>query len=111
MDIRKLIETFSEETASRLTGVSIRQLRYWDGDGFFSPSLAYPDRSTAHSRIYSFRDIVALKVLNTLRNDAKVPLQHLREVKDSLLALGDTLWAETILYVHNKRVAFVNPET
>ena len=111
MDERKIIETFSEETTSRLTGVSVRQLRYWDGDGFFSPSLAYDDRSAAYSRLYSFRDIVSLKVLNTLRNDAKVPLQHLREVKDTLRALGESLWADTILYVHNKRVAFVNPET
>lgn len=111
MDERKLIETFSEERASRLSGVSVRQLRYWDSEDFFSPSLAYNDRSAAFSRLYSFRDIVSLKVLNTLRNDAKVPLQHLRVVKDKLLALGDSLWADTILYVHNKRVAFVNPET
>jgi uncharacterized protein (DUF433 family) len=111
MDARKIIETFSEETASRLTGVSVRQLRYWDGDGFFSPSLAYDDRRVAYSRLYSFRDIVSLKVLNTLRNDAKVPLQHLRAVKEKLQALGDALWIETTLYVHSKRVAFVNPET
>lgn len=50
-------------------------------------------------------------MLNALRNDAKVPLQHLREVKDNLLALGDALWGETTLYVHNKKVVFVNPET
>jgi uncharacterized protein (DUF433 family) len=111
MEERKLIETFSEERASRLSGVSVRQLRYWDGDGFFSPSLAYDDRSAAYSRLYSFRDIVSLKVLNTLRNDAKVPLQHLREVKDKLRALGESVWVDTILYVHNRRVAFVNPET
>jgi uncharacterized protein (DUF433 family) len=111
MEERKIVETFSEETTSRLTGVSIRQLRYWDDDGFFSPSLGYENRSASYSRLYSFRDIVSLKVLNTLRNDAKVPLQHLRGVKDKLLALGDALWAGTTLYVHAKRVVFVNPET
>lgn len=111
MSERNLIETFSEEMTSRLTGVSVRQLRYWDGDGFFSPSMGYADRSVSYSRLYSFRDIVSLKVLNTLRNDAKIPLQRLREVKDKLLSLGDALWAGTTLYVHNKQVAFVNPET
>lgn len=111
MDERKIIETFAEETASRLTGVSVRQLRYWDRDGFFSPSMGYTDRSVAYSRLYSFRDIVSLKVLNTLRNDAQVSLQHLREVKEKLVALGEALWLQTTLYVHNKRVAFVNPET
>ncbi len=111
MDERKIIETFSEETASRLTGVSVRQLRYWDADGFFSPSLGDPDRSLPYSRLYSFRDIVSLKILNALRNDAKVLLQHLRQVKEVLLSLGDALWTETTLYVHNKKVVFVNPET
>ena len=111
MDDRRLIETFSEETTSRLSGVSVRQLRYWDSDKFFSPSLGYADRSKPFSRLYSFRDLVALKVLNGLRNDAKVPLGHLREVKEKLLALGEALWGETTLYVHNKRVVFVNPET
>ena len=111
MSERNLVETFSEEMTSRLTGVSVRQLRYWDSEGFFSPSLAFADRKHSFSRVYSFRDIVSLKVLNTLRNDVNVSLQHLREVKHKLLALSDNLWCATTLYVHNKRVAFVNPET
>jgi uncharacterized protein (DUF433 family) len=111
MDDRKPIEMFSEEMTSRLTGVSVRQLRYWDSDGFFSPGFGYEDRKKPYSRLYSFRDLVALKVLNGLRNEVKVPLGHLREVKDRLLSLGEKLWGETVLYVHNKRVVFVNPET
>jgi len=111
MDERKPIAMFSEEMTSRLTGVSVRQLRYWDSDGFFSPSFGYEDRSKPYSRLYSFRDLVALKVLNGLRNEVKVPLGHLREVKERLLSLGERLWGETTLYVHNKHVVFVNPET
>jgi DNA-binding transcriptional MerR regulator len=111
MNVRNLIETFSEESASRLTGISKRQLRYWDSVGFFSPSLAYADRGQPYSRLYSFRDVVALKVLSALRNDEKISLQHLREVKDRLLELGEALWGETTLYVHKKRVVFVNPQT
>lgn len=111
MASRNVMETFSEDRASRLTGVSVHQLRYWDRYGFFSPSMGYEDRSVSYSRLYSFRDIVSLKVLNTLRNDAAVPLQHLRSVKVKLLALGEEPWAETILYVHNKRVVFFNPKT
>ena len=111
MSERNVIEAFTEDRASRLTGVSVRQLRYWDRDGFFSPSLGFEDRSVPYSRLYSFRDIVSLKVLNTLRNDASVPLQHLREVKATLLSMGESLWADTILYVHNKRVVFFNPMT
>lgn len=111
MKERNLVEAFTEERASRLTGVSKRQLQYWDRDGFFSPSLGYEDRSVPFSRLYSFRDIVALKVLNTLRNDAGVKLQHLRDTKAKLLSLGETLWADTTLYVHGRRVVFFNPRT
>jgi hypothetical protein len=59
-------------------------------------------------RLYSFRDIVSLKAL---RNEANVPLEHLREVKEKLIHLGDYIWAKTTLYVFNKRVVFDNPGT
>jgi DNA-binding transcriptional MerR regulator len=106
-----VVSAFTEDDVARLTGVTKRQLRYWDRDGFFAPSLGYEDRSRPYSRLYTFRDIVSLKVLNALRNDAKVALPHLREVKDTLLHLGEDLWAKTTLYVLNRRVVFVNPET
>jgi hypothetical protein len=75
------------------------------------PSLAYEDRSRPYSRLYSFRDLVSLRVLNAIRNEARVPLPHLREVKEKLQHLGDEIWSKTTLYVLNKRVVFVNPET
>lgn len=106
-----VIAAFTEDQAERLTGVSKRQLRYWDRDAFFTPSIAYEDRRRPYSRLYSFRDVVALKVINALRNDAGVPLKHLRQVKEKLLHLGEDLWSQTTLYVLNKRVVFVNPET
>ena len=102
---------FTEEQTEKLTGISSRQLRSWDRTGFFVPSLAHENRSLTLSRLYSFRDLVSLKVLNALRNDANVSLQHLRSVKDKLSHLGDDMWAKTTLYVLNKRVIFENPET
>src|SRR5439155_14997477 len=75
------------------------------------PAIAYEDRSRPYSRLYSFRDLVSLKVLNALRNECKVPLQELRRVKEILAHLGDDLWTQTTLYVNNKRVAVENPAT
>lgn len=105
-----IVSAFTEEHVERLTGVSQRQLRYWDRTGFFVPSLAYEDRRSPYSRIYSFRDVVSLKILNALRNDANVSLPHLREVKEKLAHLGDHLWATTTLYVLNRRVIFDSPD-
>ncbi len=105
-----IVAAFTEEQTGRLTGVSRRQLQSWDRTGFFVPSMAFGARREAYSRLYSFRDLVSLRVLNALRNEAKVSLQHLREVREKLTHLGDDLWAKTTLYVLNRRVVFINPD-
>jgi uncharacterized protein (DUF433 family) len=106
-----VISAFTEEQAGRLSGVSTNQLRYWSRDGFFIPSLALKGDGVPSLRLYSFRDLVSLKVLNSLRNDGKIALDLLRTVKERLAHLGDDMWAKTTLYILGKRVVFDNPET
>ena len=106
-----IISAFSEEQVVRLTGVSKDQLQYWDRTGFFSPALASDNRRVAFSRIYSFKDVASLRVLNVLRNQYKVPLQHLRQVATNLAQLSDAKWTSTELYVLNKKVVFTEPNT
>jgi uncharacterized protein (DUF433 family) len=106
-----VVQAFSLEQASRLTGISVNQLRNWDGTGFFQPSLASENRREPFSRVYSFLDLASLKVISTLRNETKVSLQHLREVGKRLSKLGENKWASITLYVLNKKVVFHNPET
>lgn len=106
-----IVMAFTEDQVERLANISKRQLRHWDKINFFSPSLGYEDRGQPYSRLYSFRDIACLRVLNALRNEAGVSLPHLRKVKDKLAHLGDQLWSATTLYVLRKKVVFDNPET
>lgn len=106
-----VVAAFTEDQVERLTGITRYQLRYWDKTGFFAPQFADDDRRAAFSRIYSFRDIVSLQVLNTLRNEVRVSLPHLREVKEKLAHLGDDAWARVTLYVVKKKVVFDDPET
>ncbi|MEF2071894.1 DUF433 domain-containing protein [Consotaella aegiceratis] len=110
-DSKVVVSAFSEDHVERLTGVSKRQLRYWDRTGFFVPSLAEDDRRFPYSRLYTFRDLICLQVLNALRNDARVSLPHLREVKKKLAHLGDDVWARTTLYVLKRKVIFDNPDS
>jgi uncharacterized protein (DUF433 family) len=105
------ISAFSEEDVERLIGITVRQLRYWDSTRFFRPSLADENRRVANSRVYTFRDVVCLKVLNTIRNELRVPLPRLREAKDKLAHLGEDVWARVTLYILNRRVVVYNPET
>lgn len=111
MSTSNVISAFSEEDVERLTGITINQLRYWDRTGFFVPSLASEDRRVALSRIYTFRDVVCLKVLNTIRNELKVSLQHLREAKDKLAHLGEDVWTKATIYILNRRVVVYDPAT
>ena len=110
MNNHNVISAFSEDQVERLTGITKRQLRYWDQTGFFEPSLADENRRRAQSRIYSFRDVLCLQVLNELRNESRVSLPHLREVKEKLGHLGEDMWASTTLYVLNRRVIFDHPQ-
>lgn len=106
-----IIGAFSEEHAERLTGVSRHQLQHWDRLGFLIPSYAAENRRVPYSRVYSFRDIVSLRVLNDLRNEKGISLQHLKKVARKLDQLGDASWSNTTLYVLGKRVVFDNPRT
>jgi uncharacterized protein (DUF433 family) len=106
-----VISVFSEDHVERLTGVSKPQLRYWDRTDFFKPAFASEDRRAAYSRVYSFKDVASLRVLNVLRNQYSVPLQHLRKVARELSHLSDAKWTATELFVLNKRVVFAEPGT
>jgi uncharacterized protein (DUF433 family) len=106
-----IVAAFSEDQAARLTGVRKGQLRYWDKSQFFSPSFGGDAVRDGFGRVYSFRDIVALKVLGLLRNKHDVSVQHLREVKQNLADDDASAWSGVRLYAVNKRVHWVEPQT
>ena len=109
-DSNVIVSAFTEEQASKLTNCSIHQLRHWDRTNFFKPEYADPNRRISFSRIYSFRDLLSLQILNSLRNDIGVSLQHLRDVKEKLVHLGDDKWSKTKLYVVKKEVALLDED-
>jgi DNA-binding transcriptional MerR regulator len=111
LDISNVVAAFSEEQVERITGLTKGRLRYWAKTDFFKPSYIEEDPRLPYSRFYSFKDIVALRTLEMLRVQNGVPLQHLRKVAEQLAHLEDRLWTETTLFVINKKVVFVNPET
>lgn len=110
-DSNTVIAAFTEDQVGRLTGVSRRQLRYWATDTFFVPSIKMEDDDFAELRLYSFRDLLCLKIISSLRNESKVSFPELRKIKERLSHLGADMWAKTTLYVHRKKVVFDNPST
>ncbi|MBB4065748.1 MerR family transcriptional regulator [Gellertiella hungarica] len=105
-----VISAFTEDQVSRLTGLSIHRLRYWDRTSFFCPSLAADNRRLAFSRVYSFTDVAALRVLNVLINQYNVPVSHLRKVSAKLGRMDNGAWHRITLYVLNRKVVFTIPK-
>jgi uncharacterized protein (DUF433 family) len=110
-DNSNIIRAFSADHVVRLTGLTKRQLAQWDETGFFKPQYAHENRRSPFSRIYSFRDVVGLRVVSVLRNTHNVSMQHLRKVAETLSKKDYAFWGQEILYVLNREVYFHEPET
>lgn len=95
---------FSADQVCDLTGLSKRQLAYWDRTDFFSPELVYQRR-----RVYSFRNLVALRTIALLRR--RVPLQELRKVGRWLSDHYEAPWSSLRFFVAGRAVVFREPET
>jgi len=73
-------------TACHAAGISYRQLDYWARTSLVVPSIRDASGSGTQ-RLYSFRDIVVLKVVKRLL-DAGVSLQNIRKAIDALRSRG-----------------------
>jgi DNA-binding transcriptional MerR regulator len=81
--------------ACQVAGITYRQLDYWARTGLVVPSVRDASGSGTQ-RLYSFRDIVVLKVVKRLL-DAGVSLQNIRKAIDSLRKRGEKDLAATTL--------------
>jgi DNA-binding transcriptional MerR regulator len=84
--VADVIQAFSQKRASRLTGLSVRQLEYWDQTDVLQPSIA------AHEvrglpRLYSFADLLRLSVAKRLRDHRLLP-REIRKLAIDLRGMG-----------------------
>lgn len=107
-----IIGAFSEEQVSRLTGLSRGQLSGWRRSEFVKPSYRSGVKPrAAYSFVYSFKDLLKLRVLNQLRNVHGVSMHELRKVSVELEKIGIEDWASKRLWVSNRKVVFEEPES
>jgi DNA-binding transcriptional MerR regulator len=74
-------------TACTVAGITYRQLDYWARTGLVEPSIR-PAAGSGSQRLYSFRDILLLKVVKRLL-DTGVSLQNIRLAVNHLRESGD----------------------
>ncbi len=73
-------------TACRAAGITYRQLDYWARTGLVEPAIR-PATGSGTQRLYSFRDILVLKVVKRLL-DTGVSLQQIRSAVNHLHERG-----------------------
>jgi DNA-binding transcriptional MerR regulator len=71
------MEGFTAHQASKFTGCTPRQLRYWDQIGLVEPSVQRTGGRPGIPRLYAFRDLIALRVVRSLL-DGGMSLQRVR---------------------------------
>src|SRR3989304_2272462 len=77
------MEGVTAHQATKFTGCPPRQLRYWDHIGLVKPSVQGTGGRPGVARLYSFRDLVALRVVRSLL-DGGMSLQRVRRAWDYL---------------------------
>lgn len=80
-------EGFTADQATKLTGCTHHQLRYWDRVNLVSPSIQRTGGRPGVPRLYSFRDLVALRVVRSLLDNG-MSLQRIRRAWDYLRRNG-----------------------
>jgi len=78
-----LEEGFTAQQASRLTSCTQHQLRYWDRVSLVKPTIQGTGGRPGRRRLYSFRDLVALRVVRSLLDNG-MSVQRVRRAWDYL---------------------------
>ncbi len=99
---------FSVEQVARFTGLTARQLKYADATGLLAPSVQ-ADRGRGKRRLYSFPDLVALRLIARLRLQG-VSLQAIRKAVSYLHQLGREELPSMVLAVVDDDVTLVTPK-
>jgi len=82
-----LRDGFTAQQACKLTGCTHHQLRYWDRVALVRPTIQNTGGRPGIRRLYSFRDLVALRVVKSLLDNG-MSLQRVRRAWDYLRRNG-----------------------
>jgi uncharacterized protein (DUF433 family) len=76
-----MVQAFTQDAASKIVGLSRRQLDYWDRTEVISPSIA-PFEGRGFQRLYSFKDLIKLKVGAEMRRRHMLPSRIKRTIEE-----------------------------
>jgi len=111
------LNSFNSKMVSKIIGIPIRVIDYWDRTNFIKPSVNEAS-GYGSMRLYSFKDLIQFKVAKFLR-DQGLSLQkirkslnylrkHLPEIEKPLAQLRFLTDGETIFVLTNKNREIIN---
>ena len=81
-------DAFTSKQACYLSGCTSHQLRYWDKVNLVSPTIQSSNGKPGVPKLYSFRDIVSLRVIKTLLDNG-MSIQRVRRAWKYLTKNGN----------------------
>jgi predicted RNase H-like HicB family nuclease len=117
LEVIKLISSFNSKAVSKIIGIPIRVIDYWDRTNFIKPSISEAS-GYGSVRLYSFTDLIQFSVAKFLRNQG-LSLQklrkslnylrkHLPEIEKPLARLRFLTDGETIFVLTNKNKEIID---
>jgi predicted RNase H-like HicB family nuclease len=111
MEVINVINSFNSKTVSKIIGIPMRVIDYWDRTNFIKPSISEAS-GYGSVRLYSFTDLIQFRVAKFLR-DQGLSLQkirkslnylrkHLPEVENPLAQLRFLTDGETVFVLTNR---------
>lgn len=101
-------EGFRVPEVCKIVGITYRQLDYWARTGLVLPSIR-DAKGSGTQRLYSFQDLVALKVIKSLL-DTGVSLQRVRKAVDFLRGMERPAHGVTLMSDGNRIYEAESPE-
>ena len=106
--VENVISTFSADHVTRITGLTSRQLAYWEKVGFFKPTFTKAGAGSKPIKVYTFQDVLGLRVIAVLLDEHKVSLQKLRRTAAELADHDSAPWSNLALTVCKGEVTIID---
>jgi uncharacterized protein (DUF433 family) len=100
--LKEFVVYASLDEASRLTGLSERQIRSWHAAGVITPFLVRELPRGARARLFDFTDMVSLRILQAIRG--RVAPEELGKVQVALKARGQHDWGKLRVDTNDRKV-------
>lgn len=100
---------FSIKIATAIGRISRGQAASWAKSSFFVPSKLYWTDSRPYGYLYTFSDLVAMRVIAILRERFSTPLAKTKVAADYIRSNSDVPWSELCFWVKGKTVLLSAP--